>query len=274
MTELRRKCDNLSIECPSRLISIRTTSRRLEVCTPLLPCAQVRDVATVARQLRRVATGFIVRTAHRQATSGEPPRHRGAMSNLLELSRVSDSTLPWDDHGVAASRTGSLGEQFAEGDGRPRLSRLYLWVDTASYSHKPHHLAVVAMIPTTQRLPPPDEGVARLGGFAPQVGPMAQSLNPSVGETQGDAQIPSAPHRAHGSRGGHLVMSLVAVAVTIILPPRAVVVICASAVSDAVLSLSPTVMIISPSPPVTVTPVSPSSVVFVFVVVVSPSVPL
>lgn len=53
-----------------------------------------------------------------------PPRHRGVVSNLLELSRVSDSTPPWDDHGFAASRTGSLGE-LAEGDRRPPFARLY-----------------------------------------------------------------------------------------------------------------------------------------------------
>jgi len=57
---------------------------------------------------------------------GEPPLHRGVVSNLLELSRVSHLTLPWDDHGFADSRKGSLGEPLAEGDRRPRLSRLYL----------------------------------------------------------------------------------------------------------------------------------------------------
>ena len=55
----------------------------------------------------------------------EPPPHRGVVSNLLELSRVSHSTLPWDDHRFPASRTGSLGELFPEGDRRPRPSRLY-----------------------------------------------------------------------------------------------------------------------------------------------------
>ncbi|KAH8994384.1 hypothetical protein EDB86DRAFT_3102988 [Lactarius hatsudake] len=47
------------------------------------------------------------------------------MSNILELSRVSNSTLPWNGHGVSSSRTGSSGEPFAGGDRRPRLSRLY-----------------------------------------------------------------------------------------------------------------------------------------------------
>ena len=56
---------------------------------------------------------------------GEPPRHRGVMSNLLELSRVSHSTLPWDDYGFPASRRGSLGGPLADGERRPRLSRLY-----------------------------------------------------------------------------------------------------------------------------------------------------
>ena len=56
---------------------------------------------------------------------GEPPRHRGVVSNLLELSRVSHSTLPWDDYGFPASRRGSLGEPLADGERRPHLSRLY-----------------------------------------------------------------------------------------------------------------------------------------------------
>ena len=57
--------------------------------------------------------------------SGGPPRHRGVVSNLLELSRVSNSTLPWDDYGFSASRRGSLGEPLADEERRPRLSRLY-----------------------------------------------------------------------------------------------------------------------------------------------------
>ncbi|KAH8984304.1 hypothetical protein EDB92DRAFT_2105994 [Lactarius akahatsu] len=40
------------------------------VCTSPLPRARVRDVATVTVHLRRVATAFMVRTTHRQATSG------------------------------------------------------------------------------------------------------------------------------------------------------------------------------------------------------------
>jgi len=58
---------------------------------------------------------------------GETPRHRGVVSNLLELSHISDSTLPWDDYGFAPSRRGSLGEPraLAEGDSRPSLTRWY-----------------------------------------------------------------------------------------------------------------------------------------------------
>ncbi|KAF8264762.1 DUF1212-domain-containing protein [Lactarius quietus] len=55
----------------------------------------------------------------------EPPRHRGVVSNLLELSRVSDSTLPWDDYGFSADHRGSLGEPLADEERRPPLSRLY-----------------------------------------------------------------------------------------------------------------------------------------------------
>ena len=56
---------------------------------------------------------------------GELPQHRGVVSNLLELSRVSHSTLPWDDYGLSASRRGSLGDPLADGERRPSLSRLY-----------------------------------------------------------------------------------------------------------------------------------------------------
>ena len=54
----------------------------------------------------------------------EPPHHHGVVSNLLELSRVSNSTPNWDSYGFFASRTGSLGEPHGR-DMRPRLSRLY-----------------------------------------------------------------------------------------------------------------------------------------------------
>ena len=57
--------------------------------------------------------------------NGELPQHRGVVSNLLELSRVSHSTLPWDDYGLSASRRGSLGDPLAYGERRPSLSRLY-----------------------------------------------------------------------------------------------------------------------------------------------------
>jgi hypothetical protein len=58
-------------------------------------------------------------------SKGELPRHRGVVSNLLELSRVSNSTLPWDDYGFPASRRESLGEPLVGGERRPSLSRLY-----------------------------------------------------------------------------------------------------------------------------------------------------
>jgi hypothetical protein len=52
------------------------------------------------------------------------PRHPGVVSNLLELSRISNPTPNLDNYGFAASRTGSLSEPPGR-DMRPRLSRLY-----------------------------------------------------------------------------------------------------------------------------------------------------
>ena len=46
------------------------------------------------------------------------------VSNLLELSRISNSTPNWNRYGFSASRTGSLGEPHGR-DMHPRLSRLY-----------------------------------------------------------------------------------------------------------------------------------------------------
>jgi hypothetical protein len=54
----------------------------------------------------------------------QPPRHRGVVSNLLELSHVSDPAPNRGHYGFAAYRTGSLGEPSGR-DTRPRLSRLY-----------------------------------------------------------------------------------------------------------------------------------------------------
>ena len=49
--------------------------------------------------------------------------HRGVVSNLVELSRVSHSNPKWGDYGSYPFRSGSLSE--SETDRRPRLSRLY-----------------------------------------------------------------------------------------------------------------------------------------------------
>jgi hypothetical protein len=54
----------------------------------------------------------------------EPPRHRGVVSNLLELSHVSDPAPNRGHYGLAAYRTGSLRDPSGR-DMRPRLSRLY-----------------------------------------------------------------------------------------------------------------------------------------------------
>jgi hypothetical protein len=54
---------------------------------------------------------------------GEAPLHRGVVSNLLELSRVSRSTATWGQYGTYPLRSGSLSEP--EPDMRPRFSRLY-----------------------------------------------------------------------------------------------------------------------------------------------------
>ena len=53
----------------------------------------------------------------------EASPHRGVVSNLLELSRVSHSDRKWGDYGSYLFRSGSLSEP--EPDLRPRLSRLY-----------------------------------------------------------------------------------------------------------------------------------------------------
>ena len=53
----------------------------------------------------------------------EAPRHYGVVSNLLELSRVSNSTPKWENHWFSPSRSGSISESGP--DMRPRLSRLY-----------------------------------------------------------------------------------------------------------------------------------------------------
>ena len=55
--------------------------------------------------------------------SHQAPLHRGVVSNLLELSRVSHSDPNWGDYGSYPLRSGSLSE--TEPDIRPRLSRLY-----------------------------------------------------------------------------------------------------------------------------------------------------
>ena len=52
-----------------------------------------------------------------------PNLHRGVVSNLVELSRVSHSNPKWGDYGSYPFRSGSLSE--VEQDIRPRLSRLY-----------------------------------------------------------------------------------------------------------------------------------------------------
>jgi hypothetical protein len=54
----------------------------------------------------------------------QPPRHRGVVSNLLELSHVADPAPNRGHDGLAAYRTGSLSEPSGR-DTRPRLSRLY-----------------------------------------------------------------------------------------------------------------------------------------------------
>ena len=53
----------------------------------------------------------------------ETPVHRGVVSNLLELSRVSRSTPKWGQYGTYPLRSGSLSEPGP--DMRPRFSRLY-----------------------------------------------------------------------------------------------------------------------------------------------------
>jgi hypothetical protein len=55
--------------------------------------------------------------------SHQAPLHRGVVSNLLELSRVSHSNPKWGHSGSYPFRSGSLSE--TELDIRPRLSRLY-----------------------------------------------------------------------------------------------------------------------------------------------------
>jgi hypothetical protein len=55
--------------------------------------------------------------------SHQTPLHRGVVSNLVELSRVSHSNPKWGDYGSYPFRSGSLSE--TEPDIRPRLSRLY-----------------------------------------------------------------------------------------------------------------------------------------------------
>jgi hypothetical protein len=54
----------------------------------------------------------------------QSPRHPGVVSNLLELSRISNPTANWDHCGFSASRTGSLSDPPGR-DMRPHLSRLY-----------------------------------------------------------------------------------------------------------------------------------------------------
>lgn len=57
------------------------------------------------------------------------PHRHGVVSNLLELSRVSNPTPKWDSYSFSPSRSGSLSESGP--DMRPRLSRLYSlgWYD-------------------------------------------------------------------------------------------------------------------------------------------------
>jgi hypothetical protein len=55
--------------------------------------------------------------------ASQAPPHRGVVSNLFELSRVSHSNPKWGDYGSYPFRSGSLSE--TEPDIRPRLSRLY-----------------------------------------------------------------------------------------------------------------------------------------------------